>query len=135
MEYSEDFWGAVYYCCDDIAAICRAVGFETPERVDELKSRIAHLEDETFILKTQNEGLEQALDGLRLAGSVTRSSPLSVSNSSPMENPYVQQSLLPEEGGELGEGEGETSEPLYDEGVDLLHADELSVDDQFKFTF
>lgn len=129
LEFSIDFHGAVYICNECIAEMAHAAGYTLPEEARKLKFEANFFKEEVEELTTKIFGLEQAIDGLRIAGRSTGA----VSESDDSDAVHSAGEVSREGSGELGEGEGISSEPVHDEGVA-----ELSDDDSepigFEFT-
>jgi len=121
-ERSIDYYGAVYFCNKCIEEWATIAGMTSVDQTIQLESKIEHQENVIFDLTVQVSGLEQAVDGLRTAGSISRVNPL---------HPSVQPSSEP--AGPVPTGEesvgfegGTTPESSNDEGVGELHSTEPS---------
>ena len=73
--YNEEYYGAVYYCNECIAAMAEACGFLPPAARRIVEEKIQDLESRNFDLQVRTDGLEKALDGLRSAGFVVSRDP------------------------------------------------------------
>lgn len=119
---SIDFYGAVYICDECIMEMSTLAGMITPIHADELAARIRFFEEENFDLRVKVSGLEQAIDGLRIAGRISGSDPIGIPHMD--SSPESEGSQGTE--GQLGTGERTSPEPSNDEGVGELHSDESS---------
>lgn len=114
-----EFHGAVYICSDCLAEMASLAGYARPEKVErmniELNEALRSIEELTI----QVEGLEQAVDGLRLSRSTSRDVTLPVATLSvPLDTEGASVSAP-----QLGEGTGIFTEPLHDEGVAIVPDD------------
>jgi len=129
--FSFDDFGAVYICNECLAEMAHAANYVLPVEAQELKLRAALLLEENEELTTKIFGLEQAIDGLRIAGRSVGAVPES--------NDPVPVSSVGEDAengtAELGEGEGESSESLHDEGVAELSDDDSGSESPASFSF
>lgn len=121
-EFSMDDFGAVYICNECIAEMAHAAGYILPEEARKLKFQANFLKEENEELEQKIFGLEQAIDGLRIAGRSFRLDP-ELDADSPSGEVNEEPSEVT---GELGEGEGESPEPLHDEGMAELSDDDSS---------
>lgn len=122
LQYNEEYYGAVYYCCECISHLAKVCGFLVPAEKDILECKLEAAEIEAYNLRVRTDGLEQALDGLRSAGFLV-SRDLGDDHSvslSPVEAGEARESTT---GDSLGTGEGEAPEPSDDERVADLHSD------------
>jgi hypothetical protein len=118
----EEFHGAVYICSECLFEMSEQAGCAPPELRKKLEDRIENLEKSVYQLTVDNEGLEEAVDGLRRVRGVGAlvgigNSPIVVS--SPMAEPTASAGETP-----VAEGEGATPEQVHDEGVAELPADD-----------
>lgn len=129
FDFSMDFHGAVYLCNECIAEMAHAAGYILPDEARKLKFEANFFKEEVEELQTKVFGLEQAIDGLRIAGrSVGTLSQSDDSDAVPTE-PEISR-----EGQEqLDFGAGEPSESLHDEGMAELSDDDSSTDG-FEFS-
>lgn len=129
-QQSIDFYGAVYLCNECIIEMSRLAGMFTVEDVEEFQNRIAFFEDENYHLRVRVSGLEQAIDGLRLAGSVPGIS--SISDAPVPISPTAETTSV---GEESMEHEGRvTPESSNDEGVGELRSNESSSSGESTFS-
>lgn len=68
LDISIDFYGAVFICCECIVEMCHIAGMVTAEEADKLQTQVSFLEELKFDQEVKISGLEQAIDGLRIAG-------------------------------------------------------------------
>ena len=114
--YNEEFYGAVYYCCQCIEEMAHTAGFLTPALKARLEQELEELQSENFALKVRTDGLEKALDGLHSAGFIVSRDPDWVGFGVP-ETAAVGEDGESEEGSSLGTREGEASESVDEPGV------------------
>lgn len=122
FDFSMDDFGAVYICNECLAEMAHTAGYILPDEARILKLRVALLEEDNKELRQKIFGLEQAIDGLRIAGS-------SIGDYSEFDDPVSSDSADEElrEGQEqLDLGAGESSESLHDEGMAELSDDDSS---------
>lgn len=128
FDFSFDMHGAVYICNECLAEMAHAAGYITPDEARKYTFEVNFLREENSELTTKIFGLEQAIDGLRIAGRSIGA----------VSQPDDSVSLRDGEEGasevseQLGEGKGESPEPLHDEGVAELSDDDS---EQSNFTF
>lgn len=123
-ERSIDYYGAVYFCNKCVEEWATIAGMTSADQTIQLESKIEHQENVIFDLTVQVSGLEQAVDGLRTAGSISRVNPLHPSVYPPSEPTGT----VPEGEEPVGREGGETPEQGNDEGVGELHSTESPTD-------
>lgn len=128
FEFSMEFHGAVYICNECLAEMAHTAGYILPDEARNYKLQVNLLTEENEELTTKIFGLEQAIDGLRIAGR-SFGTP-SESDAVDFVHPAAEGSYSGQE--ELDFGAGELIEPLHDEGVAELSDDDAAVD--FKFS-
>lgn len=126
---SVEFHGAMYICCTCAAEIGHIAGMATPEEVDSLRTYLAEIKQHLEEQMIRNEGLEQALDGLRLAGSVSRTYSEPTSDVDSFDEPEGSA----EPATDLGEGTREPSESVHDEGMAVVSNDGGAEPESFQF--
>lgn len=129
FQFNFDDHGAVYICNECLAEMAHTAGYILPDEARKLKFQNNFLKEDNEDLVIKIVGLEQAIDGLRIAGSSLRSDPKpnAASDLSPAdEEPRIRQE-------ELDFGAGEPSEPLHDEGMAELSNDDSGTGG-FKFS-
>lgn len=62
--YSEEYWGAVYYCCDCVTDIANKCNFLTPGVKRLLEDKIDRISDENFQQLKQLASLRKVRDGI-----------------------------------------------------------------------
>lgn len=129
FDFSMDDFGAIYICNECLAEMAHTAGFVTPVEAQALKDRAKKIQEENEALVVRIFGLEQAIDGLRIAGSGAGI------DSEPDDDDSVltESEESPEGTGDMEQGEGEPSEPLHDEGVAELSDDDNSDSTEFSF--
>jgi len=128
FEFSFDMHGAVYICNECLAEMAHAAGYITPDEARKYTFEVNFLREENSELTTKIFGLEQAIDGLRIAGRSIGIDPDAHASVPPSD--YDSQSREGQK--QLEFGEGEPPEPLHDEGVAELSDDDS---EQSDFTF
>lgn len=123
LEFSIDFHGAVYICNECIAEMAHAAGYILPEEARRLRFETNFYKEEVEELTTKVFGLEQAIDGLRIAGRSVGVIPESDDSGA-----LSTESEVPRTGQEeLDFGTGEPAESVYDEGMAELSNDDSGV--------
>lgn len=126
FDFSFDDFGAVILCDECVYEMGHAANMITSKEFETLKQNYHQALVEVEEIRIINEGLEQAIDGLRLAGSSTRT----YSNANPS---LLDEATEPEplDGQvELDSGEGTSAESLHDSGVAEL-SDDAATDGTF----
>lgn len=119
LGFSMDDYGAVIICNECVIEMAYAAGMITSAHADQLNQKLSALTTENEELKIRNEGLEQAVDGLRLAGSGSRT----YSNTD-LNLAVPESSEVSGEREEVVAGGTEgTLEPLHDEGMAIIPDD------------
>jgi hypothetical protein len=114
--YNEEFYGAVYYCCQCIEEMAHTAGFLTPALKAQLENNLKELQSENFALKVRTDGLEKALDGLHSAGFLVSRDPDWVGFGVPeAASDRTDSESTPRDS--LGAREGEAPEPSDEQGV------------------
>lgn len=124
-QQSIDFYGAVYLCDKCIEEMASHFGMLSVVDAKNLQEANKDLEEDKFNLQVQVSGLEQAIDGLRIAGRIDVRTD-SVRNSSlPVSEPTE---TVP--GGEefMGSERGTSDESSDDSDVGELHSNESGSD-------
>lgn len=75
FNFNMEMFGAVIICNECVVAMAHAAGMITATEATKLTNENSRLKELTEELKTTIFGLEQAIDGLRIAGSVSRVDP------------------------------------------------------------
>ena len=117
---SIDFYGAVYICDACIMEMAHLFGMLSSDTRDIYEAKLRTLEEENFDLKVKITGLEQAIDGLRIAGRIPGPDPVRVSNVDSENGNSESEQRTPE----LDSGAGTDDEQGDDEGVGDLRSDE-----------
>jgi len=129
LQFNFDFHGAVYICNECILEMAHAAGYIAPDEAHQLKEKALILLEEKATLLEKIFGLEQAIDGLRIAGRSVGAVP-ERHDSAPVSSDAEAE---PEGTGELVEGERVSPEQVHDEGVAEL-SDDDSINSDFTFT-
>lgn len=120
FEFSFDMHGAVYICNECVLEMAHAAGYIAPDEARKLMFEANFFKAEAEDLQTKVFGLEQAIDGLRIAGRSVGVDPRADADVPPSDD----DSESPEGTGQLVEGEGESPEPVHDEGMAELSDDD-----------
>jgi len=129
FQFSIDFHGAVYICNECLAEMAHEAGYILPEEARKLKFQLNLLMEENGELQTKIFGLEQAIDGLRIAGRSLGA----VSQPDDSDSVHSTEEGPSEGQGELDFGTGESPEPMHDEGMAEL-SDDDSGNTEFTFS-
>ncbi len=132
---SEEFYGAWYLCEECYSEGARLLGYLPPVEALALETKYIALLEEKFQLLVKVSGLEQAIDGLRIARD---SIPSDISDRPDSISVSLFEADEESQGGEnlLGSGEGETSEPSDDKGLGELHSDDgANASPEFRLSF
>lgn len=127
FEFSMDDFGAVIICNACVEEMAQGAGMITAAQATDYKEWHENALRELAEATIRIEGLEQAIDGLRLAGGSTRS--YSLGDAPVFDAPAEPE--LPVGQVELDSGEGEITESLHDSGVAELSDDADSNGGQF----
>lgn len=121
--YSEEFYGAVVFCCDCIAHIANVCGFITPAEAKKLGDQVTEAERALFEAKLELDGLREIKNGilkLGLAGGAdTSDSALPVRQAGNSEGSQGG-------AGSVGDRAGTVAEPGDDEQLGGVHSDYVS---------
>lgn len=128
LELSIDYYGAVYICDQCVIEMCHIAEMLTKGEVDSIILHAKQMEQDNFDLMVKVSGLEQAIDGLRVAGSVSRVDP--DANPTLFGEANYQAEPVREE--PVVSGAGDDVEPLHDEGMDELSADDSEPSNEFR---
>lgn len=120
FDFSMDDFGAIIICDACVTEMAHAAGFITPTEASKYKQQNQDLliENQEYLIRI--EGLEQAIDGLRLAGVSSRT--YSEHHDSVDEQPTTVGSQAGES--DVEPGTGEVTKPLHDTKMDGLRPDE-----------
>lgn len=129
FDFSMEFHGAVYICNECLAEMAHEAGYILPDEARNYKFQVSTLMEENAELHTKIFGLEQAIDGLRIAGRSTGVIP--ESDAVDLVHPAAEGSFPGQD--ELDFGTGESPEPLHDEGMAEL-SDDDSTNTEFRFS-
>lgn len=109
-----EFHGAIYFCSDCLNEIGIQAGYAPPSLRKELEHKIESLEKTVYELTVANEGLEEAVHGLRRARNL--SIPVTVDSPGVFSSTPVAESAASTGAPGVGSGESESPEPLHGEG-------------------
>jgi hypothetical protein len=127
-----EFHGAVYFCSECLSEIAIQAVYAPPELRRKLESRIETLEKAVYELTVANEGLEEAVNGLRR---VRSTSVMPVTLDSSGVHSSSQMAEQPASAGEtpVAEGEGNSPESVHGEGSSSVPDSSESSDFSLSF--
>lgn len=133
---SQDFDGAAYICDQCVGEMARMQAFMSFDEYKDLRAAKEDLERQTFALIKRVGELENIHDAVVRAGyKFDGDGPLVRVGGYIAGVDEIPEDRSSEQGISLGVGEGETSEQSYDKGMDELHSDESSSNDEFALEF
>lgn len=133
----EDFYGAVYICEECVLAMGRMLGMKSEEEVGNIIDNHMRDADEMFRLQTRLAAAEEAIHGLvgmfgRDTGPDLYSPGLLPDDPNLDKFHELVSSGAQGSADSMGEGTGAPSEPLHDEGVDLVPPDDNGGGGEFR---
>lgn len=125
--HSEEFYGAVVYCCDCVAHMAQVCGFITPAQKAALDAAYEAMENRLTTTQMELETLKEFKDGFinlaRDLGYRSAADPDAGLVAGFLETVVPRKEAIEGEGTGLGSGTGTTLESSDDEGVGELRSD------------